>query len=285
MDKPTSKTITVYTPESQLRTRGLLAAMWNDLTGSSELAWRLFVRDISAQYRQSLFGILWAFIPPIVTTIVFVFLQSRNIINFGETDIPYPVYVFISTILWQVFTESFNAPLKSVTNAKPMLVKINFPREALILSATSQVMFNLIIKSVLIAAVFVIYRQSLTWGVLFAIYPTIMLILLGIGLGLLITPIGLLYMDIVTALPLATQLLFFLTPVVYPPPTAFPYTILTLINPISPFLIAARDLITKGVMYNPVPVLIDSIVTVVLLLAAWLIYRVSMPIIIERLSA
>jgi lipopolysaccharide transport system permease protein len=285
INKPLDNQIVVYTSESQLRKKGLLRAMWQDLYLSRELAWRLFVRDISAQYRQSFFGVLWAFIPPIATSAIFIFLQTRNIINFGETDIPYPVYVLISTILWQVFTESLNAPLKAVTTAKPMLVKINFPREALILSSIGTVLFNLLIKLALIIIIFFAFKLTPTWGLLLAIYPVVMLLFLGIGIGLLITPIGMLYTDIATSLPLATQLLFFVTPVVYPPPTTFPFSLLSVINPISPFLIAARDLITTGTINNLVPVIVTSIGTVILLFIAWVIYRVSLPIIIERLSA
>jgi lipopolysaccharide transport system permease protein len=87
--------------------------MWQDLKSSRELAWRLFVRDITAQYRQSIFGIFWAFVPPLITSLVFILLQSNNILNIGETDIPYPVYVLVGTILWQLFSESLNAPLKN----------------------------------------------------------------------------------------------------------------------------------------------------------------------------
>jgi lipopolysaccharide transport system permease protein len=54
----------VYTPESILRRpRELFRQMWRDLLASRELAWRLIVRDISAQYRQSFLGVAWAFLP------------------------------------------------------------------------------------------------------------------------------------------------------------------------------------------------------------------------------
>ena len=103
--------LVVYETTSQIRTPGLLLrSMWQDVKASRELSWRLFVRDLSAQYRQSLLGVFWAFVPPIITSVIFIVLQSRNIVNFGETDIPYPVYVLVGTILWQLFTESLNAP-------------------------------------------------------------------------------------------------------------------------------------------------------------------------------
>lgn len=278
--------LTVYTSESQVRSpRRLFRSMWRDLRASRELSWRLFVRDLSAQYRQSLFGIIWAFIPPIVTSVVFIFLQSRNIVNFGETAIPYPVYVLVSVVLWQLFAESLNAPLKSVTAAKPLLAKINFPREALIISAFYMVLFNMVIKLSIITVVFLVFRLAPTWGLLLAPLAVLMLSLLGFAAGLALTPVGMLYTDIGTSIPIFIQLFFFVTPVVYPPPEDFPFSLIAVLNPISPLLIAARDLITVGTISNPVPFAIVGGLTLVLLLLSWVIYRLALPIIIERMSA
>ena len=85
-----------------------------DLRASRELAWRLLVRNISAQYRQTLLGYVWAFLPPIVTTLVWVFLNAQKIFDVGETGVPYPVYVLTGTILWQVFVDAMNSPLRQV---------------------------------------------------------------------------------------------------------------------------------------------------------------------------
>lgn len=148
----------VYTPESQVRhPRRLLAEMWYDLCSSRELAWRLVVRDISALYRQSLLGLLWAFLPPIVTALIFIILHQQEVFTVRETSIPYPAFVLVGTVLWQVFVDSINAPLRSVIAAKPMLAKIKFPYEALILSAMGQVLFNLGIKLVILAVVFIVF--------------------------------------------------------------------------------------------------------------------------------
>ncbi|HFQ94431.1 MAG TPA: ABC transporter permease, partial [Anaerolineae bacterium] len=196
-----------------------------------------------------------------------------------------PVFVLVGTILWQLFTESLNAPLKSVTASKAVLVKINFPREALIISAVYLTLFNLSIKLVVLAVIFIIFQVPLTWGMLLAPAAIIMLMLLGIALGLLITPLGMLYTDVTTALPVILSLWFFLTPVVYPPPDVFPYSFIAMLNPVSPLLVAARDLLTKGEITNVVSFLLVSLFTLVVLFIAWVLYRVSLPIIIERMSA
>lgn len=286
MDEFAKPPVIVYTSESQVRSPGrLIASMWKDLRSSRELSWRLFVRDLSAQYRQSLFGVFWAFVPPIVTSIIFIFLQTRNIVNFGETDIPYPVYVLVSVVLWQLFAESLNAPLKSVTAAKPLLAKINFPREALIISAFYMVLFNMLIKLVIIVVVILAFNLTPGLGVIFAPLAVLMLSLLGFGIGLALTPVGMLYTDIGTSIPIFTQLFFFVTPVVYPPPETFPFSLIAVLNPVSPLLIAARDLITVGTISNPVAFSVVTMLTWVLLLLTWVLYRLSLPIIIERMSA
>ncbi len=247
--------------------------MWRDLIDSRELAWRLTIRDISAQYRQSLMGILWAFFPPIATALIFIVLNNRKIINIGETDIPYPAFAMFGTVLWQIFIESLNSPLKVVTKSKKMISKINFPREALILSAFEQTLFSLFIKLLILIAVFIFFQIPITWYTLLCLPAILILMLLGLTFGLLLTPAGILYTDITQGLTIITGLWFFITPVVYPPPTSFPFSLLTIINPVGPILTGARDLACKGVLNNPIPFFIITFLMFVFLIIAWIIYN------------
>ena len=278
--------VVVYTPESKVRSSETMAKdMWRDLKASRELAWRLMVRDISAHYRQSLFGVFWAFLPPVCTALIFIFLNSRKIINIGATDIPYPVFALFGTVLWQIFVYSLNAPLKVVSSAKPLLGKINFPKESLILSSIGQTFFDAGTKMVILIAVFVIFNIPVTWGVLFSLPAILILILLGITLGLALTPIGLLYTDISNSLTIITTLWFLITPVVYPPPTGFPFSLLATVNPVSPILLGVRDLATKGMLLNPVAFFVVTCLVLLVFIVTWIVFRLSMTILIERISA
>ena len=276
----------VYTPESKMRhPHRLLSEMWHDLLASRELTWRLIVRDISAQYRQSLLGLFWAFLPPLATAAIFVILNRQEVFNVRETDLPYPAFVLIGTTLWAVFVDSVTAPQKSVTAAKSMLAKIKLPYEALILSAIGQVIFNLGVKVIILIVVFIAFRIPITWGLALSLFAILMLILLGILIGLLLTPIGVLYTDIATGLAIVINLWFFVTPVVYPPPQSFPFSLLTILNPVSPLLTGARDLMTKGTLENAGAFAVVSVLTLTGLAFAWILYRLSLPILIERISA
>jgi lipopolysaccharide transport system permease protein len=276
----------VYTPDSLLRRPGqLFRQMWHDLLASRELAWRLMVRDISAQYRQSVLGLFWAFIPPIAMAVGFTLASESNILRPGITDIPYPAYVMFSTSLWQTFVEAINGPVQAVTVAKPMLARVNFPREAIVLAKLGEVCFNFGIKLFLIAALFLIYRISVNWTVILAPVALIHLIFLGTLIGTLLSPLAVLYQDVGKGLAMVTGFWLFLTPVVYPVPTQGTFGTLIGFNPVTPLLVTTRELATTGVLSQVTGFWIVSGITLVGLLLTWIVFRLSIPYVIERISA
>jgi len=171
--------------------------------------------------------------------------------------------------------------------AKQLLVKINFPREALILAKVGEVFFNFAIKLILIVALFLWFRISISWSVVLAPVALIHLVVLGTFLGLLLAPLGALYNDISKGLTLITGLWLFLTPVLYPVPSGGKGGLATLVqlNPVTPLLVTTRELATTGVVSNPYGFWIASLFSIVGLLLAWVIYRLSMPFIVERMSS
>ena len=199
--------------------------MVSDLLASRELAWRLAVRDISAQYRQSVLGVLWAFLPALLSALLFILLHQQNVVNIADTGMPYALFAVVGTTLWQVFAEAVSAPLRVANNARAILTRISFPREALILSALYQVLFSVFIKLVLLTGVLVYFRIPLRIQSLTALLPLFLLIWLGLAIGLLLTPLGLLVSDVFQLITLALQFGFFLTPVVYPAPRQFPFSL------------------------------------------------------------
>jgi lipopolysaccharide transport system permease protein len=276
----------IHTPESILRhPRQLVHEMWRDLLRSRQLAWRLMIRDISAQYRQSALGFFWAFLPPLVMAAGFTLASDANIVNPGRTDLPYPVYVMFSTALWQTFVESLNGPVQAVSTAKPMLARVNFPREALILAKLGEVLFNFAIKLILIVGLFIIYRVPVSWTVILAPVGLIHLILLGTLVGMLLSPLGALYQDVSKGLTMVTGLWLFLTPVVFPVPTQGLFRTLVNLNPVTPLLVTTRELATTGVLSTAPGFWIVSGLTIISLLFTWIAFRLAMPYVIERVSS
>ncbi|WP_019503760.1 ABC transporter permease [Pleurocapsa sp. PCC 7319] len=277
---------TVYTPESQMRRpKKLLGLMWRDLLGSRELAWRLLIRDISAKYRQSFLGIFWAIIPPIITAAGFTLAKNGGVINLGNTELPYPAYVMFSMTLWQTFVESLQGPVQAVTQAKAMMAKINFPREALIMAKLGEVFFNFGIKLILIIGLFIWFKMPVTWSVILAPVALIHLVMLGTFFGLLLAPMGALYKDFSMGLTLATSWWLFITPVVYPVPNEGIFGTIVQFNPVTPLLVTTRELATTGLVSNPQGFWLASIFAMLGLFLTWIFYRVAMPYVVERISS
>lgn len=276
----------IHTPDSLLRhPRYLARSMWLDLLASRELAWRLMVRDISAQYRQALLGVVWAFIPPIAMALGFTLARDANVFTVGETDIPYPAYVMFNTALWQTFTDAATGPVQAIIQAKPMLARVNFPREAIVLAKLGEVGFNFGIKLILIVALFIYFRVPVSWAVLLAPVALIHLILLGMLVGVLLAPIGVLYQDVSKSLNMIMGFWLFLTPVIYPVPKEGIFGVLVAFNPVTPLLTTLRELATTGVVTNPVGFWVVSGGTLVGLMLTWISFRIAIPYVVERVTS
>ena len=275
----------VYTPSSRIRSpKQLLWEMWNDLWRSRELAWQLLSRDIQVQYRSSFLGTAWAIVPAAITAGGLAFASNAGVINVGETDIPYPAFVMLGTILWQTFLEAFKGPQQAIKASRTVLSRVKFPHEAIILSQLGQILFNLLLKLVLLVVLFVIFKVSIGWTVLLAPFAFISLIVLGTGIGLILVPITHLVEDISRSLDVILLAWFFLTPVIYPVPDNALLAFIIRLNPVTPLLVTARELTTTGIVSEPIEFALVSLLSLVALLFGWLVFRLSIPFLVERIS-
>jgi lipopolysaccharide transport system permease protein len=278
--------VTVYTPDSSLANpfimvKGMVADLWS----GRELAWRLTVRDVSAQYRQSFLGILWALILPFANTAVWLYLNLTGIVVLQKTAIPFPVYVFAGTMLWSIFMDSINAPMGETNAARGMLARLNFPKEALLLSGIYKTLFNASIKIGLLLCVLPFFKVNPGWGLFLFPVGVFSIVLVGTAIGLFITPVGMLYNDVGRALPLVMQFLMYVSPVVFAMPESGLASKLFMLNPTTPLILTARGWLTGQSPEMLGYFLAVNAAAILLLLASWIGYRLSLPILIERMSA
>ena len=112
-----------------------------------------------------------------------------------------------------------------------------------------------------------------------------LLVLVGTTVGLLLTPVGMLYADIGKSLPLLMQFLMYLTPVVFPIPASGWAATLFKFNPMTPLILTTRDWLTGFSPEYLGKFFLISTLIIALLLVVWIVYRAAMPILIERMSA
>jgi lipopolysaccharide transport system permease protein len=279
-------TTAVYTPDPQLRTPGrLVREMIRDLSASRELAWRLCARNITTQYRQTALGYFWAIGPPLMTSVLFILLNSANLLRAGETSVPYPVFVIVGTVAFGLFLDALNMPLNVIGAARGMLPKINFPHEALVLAGVAQILVNFAVKATLVVAVLVMFRVPVQPTAVLAVIPLTGLLVMGIAVGALLVPVGALFQDVVHALGVVASGLVFLTPAAYTAPRVGLLGVITSWNPMTPLITTARDLLVHGSSPQMSTTLILVAGSIAALLLSWVVFRLAMPILIERMGS
>ncbi len=226
-------TKTRFTAEPQLRRPGqFLRDSRRSLTASLPLAdATVHARPQGAVPGCPALGFMWMFLPGIAQTGVWIYLNAANIVNGGDTSVPYPLYVLLGTLIWQGFTDAVNMPRQQLANASQMLTRVNFPAESLILAGMADVAVNTVVRLLIAVPVLIAYRVSPGWGVLLSPLPLLVVLVLGVSIGLLIAPFGLLYHDLDRLLGLVLTFWMLVTPVAYVlPPTSLART-LSRVNP------------------------------------------------------
>jgi lipopolysaccharide transport system permease protein len=277
--------VRIYSPEPLLgHPVTLVRNIAKDIMAGRELAWRLFIRDLSAQYRQTYFGYLWAILPPLVASMTFIFLNSQGIVNIDTGGIPYPAFAMMGTLLWQVFVEGIQCGPAALAKAKPMLAKINFPREAILVGGLYMIGFNFLIRLLLLAGVMIYWNVIPTSTILF--FPVAMagVLLAGFCIGLALTPIAGFYGDVGRVIPMVTGFWMLLTPVVYPARTEGLAGILATWNPISPLIVTARESLTGQDLSLLLPFAIITICSLIATFIGLVGFRISMPHLIARMG-
>ena len=275
--------VVVYQPESRVKDPVLLIKrMWYDLLASRELAWQLFQRKIQSQYRQSILGILWIFMPPLVTALGLTVLKQTSVLNVGATPIPYPLYVALSMTLWQTFIQNFTNTIGAARTAKAMLMKLNVPPEAFVVSTIAETVLNFLIQVIPLTFMFVWFKVGVSWTIILAPVAFIHMLMLATGMGLILAPFACLYGDVDKGIGFVNRFWIFITPVIYPQPREGIWAILVAINPVTPLLVTTRDLITTGDMTNISGFWIASAAALIATCCGWILYRLSLPFLVER---
>ncbi len=280
-----SERVVIYEPNHILKAGiRVWSEMFYELIDSWGLVWRLVVRDISARYKQSILGILWTFLNPLILMFTFIWLKGTNVLPIGETAMPYAAFVFFGQMVWLLFSKGVMTSADSLVTAGTMLTKINFPREVLIFSAVGQTIFEFLIRIPLLLIVFVFAGFMPKLSILLVPFVLLPLLFLVIGLGFFVSLLNGMIRDVGNILGIIMNLGMFATPVVYPAPTSWPMSFLVnVINPVSGFLSAARDLTTVGYLTAPMIYVSSVILSLLLFFVGWRFFHLVEPKIAERI--
>jgi len=231
---------------------------------------KIALSELKLRYKNSVLGLLWSLLEPllifIVLYFVFSYLMKLNVEH-------YQLFLFLGIICWDLLEKGTTMGLYSIT-AKPTLIKkVYFPREVLVVGMCSTALLMVFFE----LAVFLLFMLVL--GVIppmtALIFPFVLLgeFIIVVGLSLALSALNVYYKDVQYIWAVLLRAGFFLTPVIYPvsiyPPQ---YAGLFLLNPMAQIIEASRGTVIYGIMPNIVDILIIYITALVALLAGYFIF-------------
>jgi len=288
MEKSANKEIHHYTPGQT--SQGHFFQVWWQVIYNvfryRDLVWQLTRVDLLGQLKRSMLGVAWLFINPIVVVLVWLFLNKAGVFNPGETDIPYPAYVLLSTSLWNFFEGLFENISKSITTAGPMFIQAKFPHEVVVAQKMLVHLINFSIPFALNIGVLLAFGVEFSWGSLLFPLALIPLFLFAASLGLIFSVVEVVAVDIYNGFQRLLHYLIYATPVVYSDKISSPL-IQSIIqyNPITYLLGGARDVLLKGTLTDPSSFYIWSGFTVLFFLIVVRVFVAAEQKVIERITA
>ena len=240
-------------------------------------AWRyrdlimfLVQRDITARYKRSVLGIAWTMLNPLGMMIVLsiVFSQVFRVSMEG-----YPAYVLSGLIAWNFFSQTSASSISVLVWGGDLLQRIYVPRSAFAISTICTGLVNLVLSLIPLLAVMLVIGIPLSPTILLAPVAMILLALFSLGIGLLISTIGIYFADVVEMYAIVLMAWMYLTPVIYPL-NILPENVQSWLqlNPMVHLVELFRELVFYGRLPTLENWLISTGIAVGVFLIGWLIF-------------
>ena len=278
---------TIYSP--QRISKGFFPFLKSGFVGLKEghyLGKRLFIRDIKAQFRGSFLGLFWAFAPAFITAALWIFLNHSKVISVTVTGMSFPMFAVTGTFFWQIITQGINLTMGTINSGKSLLAKLNFPRESLLVQTIYKLLYNIGILLIVTCTILLFMGWHPGLSLLFLPLIIIDLLIFGVSLGLIFLSVFTLVSDFSGFMGMGLQLFMYISAVVLPFPKmqGIGGFILKL-NPFAYLIIFARDIMIGLPVENTPIFILISCIGVVLFCIGLLMYKITMPYIIERMGA
>jgi lipopolysaccharide transport system permease protein len=185
---------------------------WRDLWRYRDLLYFLSWRDILVRYKQTVIGLLWAVLRPLLTMIVFSIVFGK-IAKLPSNGMPYPIMVFAAMLPWYYFSAAFTEAGNSLLANSNMISKVYFPRLLIPASTIAVCLVDLLISFVIMIAMMIWYEVMPTIRLfalpLFILYATAT----AFGLGLWCAALNVKYRDFRYIIPFVAQIGLYISPV------------------------------------------------------------------------
>jgi lipopolysaccharide transport system permease protein len=195
--------------------KGLATLNLRDLWIYRELVFFMVWRDVKVKYKQTLLGMAWAVVQPVMTMLVFTFVFDR-VAKLPTDGFPYEVFSFTALLPWGLFVTALNQGSRSLVAHNNMVTKIYFPRLILPMASVFAGLVDFFVAFVILIGLMVYFQVTPAWQYLWTLPLFLLLaVVTALGVALWLSAINVKYRDVNHALPFLTQFWLFATPVAY----------------------------------------------------------------------
>ncbi len=192
---------------------GLIAVDFRELWQYRELFFFLAWRDIAVRYKQTLIGIFWAALQPLMTMVIFTVIFNKLAGLKAAGDTPYAVMTFAALLPWQFFANAMSQSSNSLVNSANMLRKVYFPRLIMPSSAVISGAVDFLIAALILMAMMLYYGVGVQLHIL--LLPLFFLMAVGcaFGIGLWFSALNVKYRDVKHVIPFIQRMGMYVCPI------------------------------------------------------------------------
>ena len=235
-----------------------------------DLIYQLVRRDIIARYKRSTLGIAWTMLQPLGMMIIMTVVFS----NLFQTIKGYPTYILSGLVAWTFFSQTTTAAIHQVVWGGALFRRIYLPHTSFAISAIGTGVVNLALSLVPLIALMLVTGRQLHWSMLFVPVAMIFLTAFALGVGLILSTLGVYFPDVVEMYQIILVAWMYLTPIIYPEeilPEAYRFWI-TNLNPMYHLLKVFRKPIFDGVFPGWSEVAIAGGIAFLTLIIGWFLF-------------
>lgn len=250
-----------------------IAAHLRRLFEYGDLLRTLSIHRINVRYRQTLLGVAWAVLQPLLMMTIFAFVFSK-LARIPSEGMPYALFAYTALLPWTFFSTAVVNATGSLVNHTQLITKVYFPREILPLTYVVAALFDFAIGLVALTVLMTWFAVPITGAVVHLIPVVALLAGWILAVSLLMSAAQVRWRDVGVAMPVAVQLLMFVSPVIYPLDVVPErWQSLYLLNPMAGIIDAFRDVLLRGQQPTAEPLAYAALVTACALPVAYLVFK------------
>lgn len=195
--------------------KGLLRLDLQVLWRYRELLYFLVWRDVKVVYKQTLLGVTWAILQPLVTMLIFTLVFSR-FAKIPSDGLPYPIFAYTALLPWNYFSQAISRTSLSLVGEANLISKIYFPRLIVPGSAIVAPLVDFAVAFLVLLGMMAWYGIAPNWTIVTAPFFLLLALMSALAVGLWLSALNVKYRDVRHTIPFLVQLWLFASPVVYP---------------------------------------------------------------------